>query len=145
MNSARWFFIPLLVTVVATPSVLGQGKGKSKFDSVKISRQIDQEIQKKLDAEKVKGSPPADDAEFLRLVYLDITGKLPPADKAAGFIDSKDTDKRRKVIDELLANPDYGQHFGLIWRNMIVKRDDNNKQLNSLPLIRWMANQFNKN
>src|SRR5947209_1579688 len=88
-----------------------------------VAARIDQEIQKKLDAEKLKPSPLADDAEFMRRVYLDITGKIPTPEKARAFLDSTEPDKRAKLIDELLAGSDYGRHFGIIWRTMLYKRD----------------------
>lgn len=111
-----------------------------------VSKLIDAEIQKKLDENKLKPSPVTDDAEFLRRVYLDITGKIPPADKAVAFLDSTDPAKRAKVIDDLLASPDYGRHFAIIWRTNLVKRDiDNNRNLNAGPFQDWLAGQFNEN
>ena len=44
------------------------------------------------------------DAEFLRRVYLDLTGVIPSTDKARAFLDSTDTSKRAKLIDELLES-----------------------------------------
>src|SRR3954453_17733618 len=47
---------------------------KVKLDAAALAGRIDQAIQAQLDAGKIKPSPVADDAEFLRRVYLDITG-----------------------------------------------------------------------
>src|SRR5262245_10828764 len=57
---------------------------------VAVARAIDQDIQRVLDKEAIRASAKADDAEFLRRVYLDITGKIPTPDKAVAFLDSKD-------------------------------------------------------
>src|SRR5262249_48175057 len=62
-------------------------------DFAAVTKQIDAQIQKRLDEAKIKPSPLTDDAEFLRRVYLDITGRIPSADKAAEFLDSNDPDK----------------------------------------------------
>src|SRR5947209_7978569 len=78
-----------------------------RLDAPALTRFIDKSIQQRLLAEKVTASPLADDAEFLRRVYLDITGVIPPADKVILFLDSKQPDKRALLIDELLANPNY--------------------------------------
>src|SRR5262249_27656782 len=103
-------------------------------------------IQKKLDAEKLKPSARADDAEFLRRAYLDITGKIPSADKAAAFLDSTEPDKRAKLIDELLASPDFGRNFAIIWRTLLVKRDvDANRNLTMGGFQEWLAGRFNEN
>src|SRR5262245_4577049 len=105
-----------------------------------VAKQIDQHVQARLDADKIKASPTCDDAEFLRRVYLDITGIIPPADKAAAFLGSKDPDKRAKLIDELLASQDYGSHFADVWCERIVSRD---LPVKKQPFIRWLADSLN--
>src|SRR5262249_2503604 len=74
------------------------------------ARQIDQFIQQRLDQAKIPASPQADDAEFLRRAYLDITGRIPTYEQTTTFLASKDADKRTKLIDELLSRPEYGLH-----------------------------------
>src|SRR5437016_3458949 len=71
------------------------------MDSAAVARQIDVAVQKRLELERISCSPLADDAEFLRRVYLDITGIIPEPDKAAAFLDDKDPDKRARLIDRL--------------------------------------------
>src|SRR5439155_21142389 len=48
-------------------------------DGTTLSQRIDQAIGNRLAADKIRPSPLADDAEFLRRVYLDITGVIAPA------------------------------------------------------------------
>jgi hypothetical protein len=119
--------------------------GGSKLDAAGLAQWIDFEIQKKLDAEKVRASGPADDAEFLRRVYLDIIGVIPPADKAAAFLDSKEPDKRARLIDELLANPQYGRHMADLWHRMLVERTSDNRRVQVQPLTNWLEKAFNEN
>ena len=92
----------------------------AKLDALALARLIDREIQEQLDARKLPASGRADDAEFLRRVYLDIHGVIPPADKVVAFLDSKDPNKRAKLIDELLASPHYGRHLADIWANRLL-------------------------
>ena len=94
-----------------------------------------------LDAEKILASGQADDAEFLRRVYLDITGKIPPPEKAAAFLDSKDPDKRAKLIDELLASKEYGLHFADLWCDRINVKD---MPIYREPFIDWMSESLNQ-
>jgi hypothetical protein len=49
------------------------------------------------------------DFEFLRRVYLDTVGVLPTLEESKDFIDSKDPDKRSKLIDGLLARPEFAE------------------------------------
>ena len=49
----------------------------------------------------------ADDAMFLRRVYLDTIGTLPTAEEARAFLTSKEPTKRAKLIDALLERPEF--------------------------------------
>ncbi len=59
------------------------------------------------------------DEVFLRRAYLSVTGKLPKKDKAAEFLNSTDSDKRRKLIDKLLESDEYITYFGNLWGDML--------------------------
>jgi hypothetical protein len=121
------------------------GQAAPPRDAAPVSAAIDRELNKRLAQEKILASPAASDAEFVRRVYVDITGRIPTAEQAAAFLDSKDPDKRRKLIDELLASPHYGTHFGIIWSDLIVKRDDANRVLDTASFKKWLATSFNEN
>ncbi len=71
---------------------------------------------------EVQPSSAATDEEWLRRVYLDIVGHIPPADKAAEFIKSEEENKRSKLIDELLDDPAYVRNFSTIWTNHCIGR-----------------------
>ena len=117
-----------------------------RLDAPALARLIDQAILEGLSVEKVTPAPPADGAEFLRRAYLDITGVIPPADKVADFLDSKRSDKRARLIDELLASPNYGRHMGDIWQELLlVQRDIFSRGLPAEPLANWFAQGFNSN
>jgi hypothetical protein len=109
-----------------------------------VAKVIDREITAKLAAAKVPVSPKADDSEFLRRAYLDIAGKPPTATQAAAFLDSKDADKRTKLINALLATEDYGKHFGERWVNVFYLTTVNQRPLAPEPFKEWFAKQLNE-
>src|SRR5262249_54437200 len=94
----------------------------AKMQTAGLSKKIDEVINKKLQAEQLPASPKADDAEFLRRVYLDLTGVIPSAEKAAAFLDDANPDKRAKLIDQLLASPAFSKHEADIWTNLMFQR-----------------------
>src|SRR5262245_14307259 len=120
-------------------------KVAAKLDAPAVARLIDQEIQAKLDGETTPAAPLADDAEFLRRLYLDVAGVIPPADKVAAFLNDQDPGKRAKVIDELLASPLYGRHMADIWQAMLLPRTSDNRRLQHDPLVKWLEHNFNEN
>ena len=115
-----------------THAVPGMG---TTVDVAGLAKIIDDEIGLRLKQENIKASPRADDTEFLRRVYIDLTGVIPPADKVVAFLDSKEPNKREKLIDELLKDSGYGKQLAEIWASIMVPTDSNNRvlQTENLP------------
>ena len=109
-----------------------------------VAKFIDREIDAKLSAAKVPASPKADDAEFLRRASLDIAGKPPTTDKAAAFLADTSTNKREKLIDELLASEDYGRYFGERWVNVFYLTTVNQTPKPPEPFKEWLAKALNE-
>jgi hypothetical protein len=129
---------PALESVVVPQLPANSGHGD-------IAKILDADIDRKLDAAKVMASPLADDAEFLRRVYLDLIGKIPSYDQTRAFLDSKDPYKRTKLVDELLASEAFGLNFAAVWTDLLIKRDfDNNKGLKTAEFEKWLAEKINK-
>lgn len=128
-----------------SPSAIGviPGAGQ-KLDALALAKIIDSEVRKKLQAESIKASPLSSDTEFLRRVYLDLSGVIPPPEKVKEFLASTDPHKRQKVIDELLADDRFGQFLAENWSGLMVPRESNNRRLNSVPLQKWLAASFNE-
>lgn len=107
---------------------------------------IQKEIQKKIASAKVAVSPVADDAEFMRRVYLDLTGRIPTLAQAQRFLDSTEKDKRRKLIDELLASPNFAKHWANVWTTLLYSGDiDPPNNVRQESLNAWLVSQFNSN
>lgn len=134
------------LTRAADPTPPGERvKTPAARDAAAVAAVIDRMLDKRLAEGKVPASPVASDGEFLRRVTLDITGRIPTPQQTTLFLNSSDPDKRRKLIDELLTNPNYGQHFSILWSDLIVNRDDANRVLNAAPFKKWLADSFNEN
>src|SRR5882757_7327084 len=67
-------------------------------------------------------APKVDDATYLRRVWLDIIGDIPTPEHVTAFVLDPAKDKRERVVDELLANPQYGQNWARYWRDVILSR-----------------------
>ena len=63
----------------------------------------------KLKRVNIVPSPLSSDHEFLRRVYLDTVGLLPTLEESREFLESKDPDKRAKLIDQLIARPEFAE------------------------------------
>lgn len=119
----------------------------TKLSAEKLARHIDALIARKMSADGVSVSPRTTDEEFLRRVYLDITGKVPTSEQALAFLDSKESNKRAKLIDELLASKEFGVHLADLWQAMLLPRiSDNRRFVQYYPtLVKFLTDHFNAN
>ncbi len=63
---------------------------------------------------------PVDDRLFARRVYLDTIGLLPKVDELNAFVESRASNKREKLVSDLLAlQNDYAQHWMTYWNDML--------------------------
>jgi hypothetical protein len=76
---------------------------------------IDAEISAAWQREKIKPAGRADDAAFLRRIYLDLVGTIPTYEEAKAFLADSDPNKRAKLIDRLLDEPRYAAHQADVW------------------------------
>ncbi|QDU20860.1 DUF1549 domain-containing protein [Urbifossiella limnaea] len=76
---------------------------------------VDELAAKKWQRLGLRPSPPCDDATFLRRLCLDLCGRLPTVDETRAYLADTAADKRVKLIDRLLASPDYPAYFALRW------------------------------
>ena len=72
----------------------------------------------------VPPSPLCDDSTYLRRVSLDIAGRLPTLDETKAFQESKEADKRDRVIETLLDSPDYADYFANKWTALLKNKRD---------------------
>jgi hypothetical protein len=155
-QASRLLVATIVVGTLASIPVVGasarsdkqsSAPGATKLSAEQLAARIDRAIEEKVGAERVALSPRTSDAEFLRRVYLDLTGKLPVLEKAVAFLDSKEADKRAKLIDELLTSKEFGAHMADVWQALLLPRNTESRRLLGLfpHLVTWLTDQFNSN
>src|SRR5262249_15119954 len=60
-----------------------------------------------------------DDATFLRRAYLDVIGTLPTAAEARRFLADGRADKRARLVEGLLARPEFADYWALKWADLL--------------------------
>jgi len=81
---------------------------------------INEQIRQGWSDNEVEPSELASDGEWIRRVYLDIVGHVPPVEDVDKFLADKDKAKRSKVIDKLLDDPAYVRHWTTVWTNLTI-------------------------
>jgi hypothetical protein len=108
---------------------------------------IDELVAAKWQRMKIQPSDLCTDAEFLRRVYLDLTGLPPSADEVRAFVaeTSPPREKRNAVIDKLIGSPQFIEHWTNKWSDML---EVNSKFIGAqgAKLFReWIRNQVAEN
>jgi hypothetical protein len=82
---------------------------------------IDRLVDAKLERLKIQPSASTDEATFLRRVSLDLTGRLPSPERVRAFLADGRLSrvKRAAMIDELIASPEYVDHWTVKWSDLL--------------------------
>ncbi len=102
---------------------------------------IDHYINAKLKKAKIAPAPQANDATLVRRLYLDLAGRIPSPAEAQAFINSKDPQKRLKLIEELAATPEFLQHNATEFDIFLRNENPESISVRSYLLTAFKANQ----
>ena len=112
--------------------------------SSRVDRMLSEEIFAQLSPGEL--APLTDDLTFLRRVWLDLLGKIPPSDEMTAFERSRDPQKRGKLVDRLLEDPDFGRNWGRYWRDVILyRRTEERAMATSSILTEYLAQHLQAN
>jgi len=108
----------LLLALAASPLLTSTAKGAEPLRNT-----IDRLVAEKWKQKNLQPAKTSSDSEFLRRIYLDLTGVIPSYDEAVAFLDDTATDKRSKLIDKLIASPQFAAHQADIWDMLLFGRN----------------------
>ena len=104
---------------------------------------IDELVNAKLRKLLIRPSELCSDEQFLRRAYVDILGLMPNEEEHARFVDSNDSDKRSKLIDELLDRDEFVDLWAMKLGEMLKIRTANQVSYKALAgFHRWVRNQI---
>jgi hypothetical protein len=89
------------------------------YTSLPVNNPIDKLVYARL---KTLGFSPSDecsDAEFIRRASLDAVGTLRKPSEVQEFLADRSSDKRTKLIDQLLDDPAFGDFWAIKWGDLI--------------------------
>jgi hypothetical protein len=90
-----------------------------RYPELPESNFIDRLVHAKLRKLHVLPSGPCDDATFLRRAFLDVIGTLPTAAEARRYLADRRADKRARLVEELLARPEFADYWALKWADLL--------------------------
>jgi hypothetical protein len=88
----------------------------------------------------------ANDYEFIRRASLDIIGRIAKPQEIAQFLKDPKETRRTKLIDRLLASPDYPRHWANVWSNWLLSRAGAfGRGAYHEQMATWLEDQFAQN
>ena len=110
---------------------------------------IDEHVFNKLAALRIPPSPAADDAVFVRRVFLDTIGTLPTPSEVQTFLNDQNPGKRTALIDTLLKRPEFADYWTLILCDLLQNRKERDHDVRGSKGVRamqaWVREQVETN
>jgi hypothetical protein len=78
--------------------------------TVPVEQAVDHYIDANLKEAGVAPAPAADDATLVRRLTLDLAGRIPTLAETKAFVESREPDKRVRLVDRLMASPAFVRH-----------------------------------
>ncbi len=88
--------------------------------SVPIPRKnfIDELVFGRMERDRIPHASLSSDEEFLRRLYIDVTGQLPAADTVRQFLANTNPNKRDELIDALVNSDEFAEQWGWLWGDL---------------------------
>jgi hypothetical protein len=134
----HWAFQPVRTPTV--PGVRELGWVRTPIDAFVLAR---------LEAGGLKPTPPADKRTLLRRVFLDLVGLPPTLAEQQAFVADTTPDAYEKMVDRLLARPEYGERWARHWLDVVRYAESNGYERDGAKPSAWryrdyVIDSFNK-
>jgi hypothetical protein len=84
---------------------------------------IDEFILAKLTEKGLKPAAPADKSTLIRRLYFDLIGLPPTPAEVDAFLANSSAEAYEKIVDQLLASPQFGERWGRHWLDVVRYAD----------------------
>ena len=115
----RYQHLQRTVSCIFVPERPGWTASVEVEESSERARFIDERVFSKLRELRLTPAPRCDDATFLRRVCLDLHGRLPSIEEGRRFVRDASPEKRRRLVDELLADHRFADFWALKWSDLL--------------------------
>lgn len=113
----------------------------------KYTSYIDELILRELRLKKISPTPEVDNNTYVRRLYLTIIGRIPTRDELNSFLNDRDSNKKDKLVQQLLKSEGYVNHQINWWTDMLrVKDRPMNTNINAGGIYReWLRQALREN
>jgi hypothetical protein len=138
-----WYLSRIAIATVTAPYT--NRVAPAVFSQAPVRNFIDEQVLAKLRELNLQPSPRCTDSEFLRRAHLDTIGVLPTAAEARAFLADTQPDKRDRLIDALLARPEFVDYWTYKWSDLLLVNGDKLPRPAMWSYYHWIRNQVAAN
>lgn len=113
------------------------------------SEQIDRMVVENLKKNELEPNAMAPDEVFVRRIHLDVIGRIPTKAETLAFLESRDPEKRSKLIDQLIGSDGYVSHQYNWWADLLRAKTaiagNNGSQAAGMAYEQWLKNAVRDN
>src|SRR6266545_1900678 len=110
---------------------------------------VDTHVFAKLKELRIEPSDLCTDEEFIRRLFLDACGILPTVAEVTAFVADKDAKKREKLVDAVLARPEFTDYWALQLGDLFQNRRERDHDVRGVKGVRqfhdWLRKQVEAN
>jgi hypothetical protein len=110
------------------------------LSAIPTAHPIDRLVLADLARLRVRPSDLSADSVFVRRAHLDTCGILPTAAEVRAFLADTSTDKRTKLIDALLARPEFADYWAQKWGDLLRNEEKSLDKKGVTVFHRWIRN-----
>jgi hypothetical protein len=103
---------------------------------------VDYFILAKLEEKGLRPAPPADRRTWIRRVTFDLIGLPPTPQEIQSFLSDNSSSAYEKVVDRLLASPQYGERWGRHWLDLVRFAETNGHEFDNDKLDAWRYRDY---
>lgn len=107
-----------------------------------ISNSIDRFILAKLESAGLSPAPTASKAVLIRRLYYDIIGLPPTPKQVEAFVNDDAPGAYRKLVEQLLASPHYGEKWGRHWLDIVRYAESNSFERDGTKPFVWRYRDY---
>lgn len=139
----HWALIP------PQPQKVSETENKNPIVIGWAKNEIDHFILQKLESKNLSPNEEADKERLLKRLCFDLIGLPPTIEMQDKFLSDQSENAYEKIVDELFANPHYGEKMAVQWLDAARYADSHGYQDDGLrtmwPWRDWVIHAFNEN
>ena len=138
-----WYLSQVAIATVTSP--YEKPVAADAFAAVPRINLIDELVLDKLRDLNLPPSPAAGDTEFIRRAFVDTLGVLPSPDEVRAFLADTSPEKRTRLIDTLLARPEFVDYWAYKWSDLLLVNSDKLSSPAMWSYYNWIRNHVAAN